>query len=140
MKNKAITIFCSLTLLLMVCLSISGTLQSLGKEKEEVCKDWTCIERHQNKVATLIGTFQKYQPNTKGKGANRMYWDWQILLQDSTRIPVSGENKTINFHGWEGKKVRILGMVFYGIIIGSEEGQNATGYRIDTQSIVAEPK
>lgn len=138
MKNRTISIFCISTILLLVCLSVSGTQQSPGKEKEDVCKDWTCVERHQNKMATIVGTFQKYQPNTKGKGANRMYWDWQILLQDSTKIPVSAENKTKNYSFWEGKKVRIVGTVFHGIIIGSAEGQNATGYRIDPQSIILE--
>lgn len=95
------------------------------------CSTWDCLEENKNKGAIVKGVFQKYTPNKTGKGANHMFWDWELVLADSNSVPVESTYNEINYKYFEGKKVAIKGTIFYGIVIGSAEGQNATGFRID---------
>ncbi|MCD6068826.1 MAG: hypothetical protein K0S33_3652 [Bacteroidetes bacterium] len=66
-----------------------------------------------------------------------MFWDWEVLLSDSTAVPLSKINKNIDYKSFEGKKVLVSGNIFYGTIIGGkhEYEQSATGYRIDATEI-----
>ncbi len=100
------------------------------------CIEWDCIEQNKNKDASLVGMFQKYSPNTSGKGANHMFWDWELMLKDGFSIPLKNNTDTTYYKRFEGKKVRIKGYIFYGIVIGSAEGQNARGFRIDPVEII----
>jgi hypothetical protein len=99
------------------------------------CSTWDCLEKNKNSEAIIKGVFRKYTPNKTGKGANYMFWDWEILLTDSFAVPVKSTNNEINYKYFEDKNVLIKGTIFYGIIIGSSEGQNATGFRIDPVGI-----
>jgi hypothetical protein len=128
MKNK---------LLITTVIGLIYTLQPLYAQQMKTkfdsvnCSTWVCLEKNKNKVAIIEGHFQKYTPNKIGKGANQMFWDWEIMLTDSFAVPVGSTNDEINYKIFEGKKVVIEGTIFYGIIIGSSEGQNAKGFRID---------
>jgi len=95
------------------------------------CSTWDCLEGNKNKGAIIKGVFRKYTPNKTGKGANHMFWDWELVLADSNAVPVESTYNEINYKYFEGKKVAIKGTIFYGIVIGSAEGQNARGFRID---------
>ncbi len=99
------------------------------------CSTWDCLEKNKNQKAIIKGVFQKYTPNKTGKGANHMFWDWEIMLEDGLTVPVKSTYGKINYQSFEGKKVAVKGTIFYGIIIGSADGQNATGFRIDPTGI-----
>lgn len=115
----------------------SGKAQSQKKDYSLTCNTWECLEKNSNKDASIKGVFRKYTPEKKGKGAGHMFWEWEILLSDGNAVPVSGSNKMIKYKNFEGKKVTIKGLIFYGIIIGSDNPneQSATGYRIDAVEI-----
>ncbi len=99
------------------------------------CSTWDCLEKNKNQEAIISGVFQKYTPNEAGKGANHLFWDWEIRLADSLKVPVKSTDEGIDYTFFEGRTVSIKGTVFYGIIIGSADGQNATGFRIDPVEI-----
>lgn len=121
----------------LILVGIIFTLQTINAQTKDSnlnsanCSTWDCLEKNKNQMAVISGIFQKYTPNTSGKGANHMYWDWEIMLSDSLSVPVKSTYQEINYKAFEGKKVLIKGTVFYGIIIGTSGGQNATGFRID---------
>jgi uncharacterized protein YcfL len=113
-----------------------SNIQQVNRKSYSVnCSTWDCLEKNKNKDATIKGVFRKYTPNKTGKGANYMFWDWEIMLTDSFAVPVKSTLNEINYKYFDGKKVLIKGTIFYGIIIGSADGQNATGFRIDPAEI-----
>jgi hypothetical protein len=115
--------------------SIPHAPQATQKSDVVHCTTWDCLEKNKNKAAVIEGVFRKYTPNKTGKGAMQLFWDWEIVLKDSLAVPVKSTNTNINYDSFKGKKVLIEGTIFYGIIIGSVEGQNATGFRIDPMEI-----
>ena len=106
-------------------------------QDEITCSNFACLEKNKNKDLFVEGLFRKYTPNETGKGANYMFWDWEVLLDDGNAVPVISKNDKLDLSYYEDKKVLIKGNAFYGIIIGGEnpEEQSATGYRIDINSI-----
>jgi hypothetical protein len=123
-----------LVIIIIASLSFCGCTQP-EKQYTINCSTSDCLEKNKNKEAIVTGIFQKFTPWTTGKGADHPFWDWEILLADSTAIPVKSTYDEINYKYFEGKKVNIKGVIFFGIIIGCEEGQNATGFRIDPVGI-----
>jgi hypothetical protein len=104
------------------------------------CNNYSCLEENKNSKGIIEGVLRKYTPNKVGKGANQMFWDWELLLADSIAIPVVDENKTIEMSSFENRNVSIYGNIFYGVIIGGssnieEQEQSASGYRIDAISL-----
>jgi hypothetical protein len=99
-------------------------------------------EARKNKQAVLFGRIQKFTPWESGKGANHMFWDWEIELEGGGSIPIVSKDKSdgesINFAEYENQNVIVYGMVFFGIVIGSSDPnhQSATGYRIDADGIM----
>ena len=113
-------------------------MESPTTEKPDfICSDFSCLEVHRNQSGVVEGVFRIYTPNTSGKGANYMFWDWEVLLADSIAIPVVHKNEKLDLSVYKGKKVSIQGNIFHGIVIGGSkpEEQSATGYRIDAASI-----
>lgn len=101
-----------------------------------VCKNFSDIEAHKNQNAIIVGKFQKYVPYTRGKGARAMYWDWVIVLEDGRKIAVKYNLKSKEeIAKFVNLPVKIEGFIYYGILVGSKEGQNLTGYRIDARLI-----
>lgn len=96
------------------------------------------IELNKSNNAWLKGHFQKFTPWKEGKGANHMFWNWEIVLSDNSRYPVVPVNSDMSFRDFEDKDVLVYGKVFHGIIIGDSnpEHQSMTGYRIDAYSVV----
>lgn len=105
------------------------------KMNTEICTTFKCAEHYKNKPVAVKGKFQKYTPVTRGKGANHMFWEWEIALKDGISIPVVSKNETLKLSDYKNKEVIIEGILFYGIIIGTVEGQHATGYRLDANWI-----
>jgi hypothetical protein len=99
------------------------------------CDTWECLERNTNKVATINGVFRAYTPYPAGKGANHMFWEWEVVLSDTAVVPVTCVNDTMDCLRFEGKNVRIVGTVYFGIIVGDPKGQHLTGFRIDPMAI-----
>jgi hypothetical protein len=97
------------------------------------CNTWDCLEKNKNTYAEIIGIFRKFTPNQQGKGANIMYWDWELLLSDGYAVPVSNSNKKINYLSFNGKKICLKGLIYNGVVIksSSPNGQQATGFRLD---------
>lgn len=128
-------------ILTILVLTVVSSLSLIAQDgiKPSNCSKWADLEKNKNKTVTTEGLFRKYTPEKKGKGAGHMFWDWEILMVDGTTVPVSTTNKKINYKEFEGKKVAIKGLVFYGVIIGSSNPneQSATGYRIDPVEIIA---
>jgi hypothetical protein len=106
-------------------------------EAVTLCSEWECIEANKNKQVTVKGVLRKYTPNKTGKGAGHMFWDWEVLLNDSHAIPAQAKSSDIDLSELENKRISASGIVFYGIVIGSDEphAQNATGYRLDIDFI-----
>ncbi len=107
------------------------------EQDHPVCNNFDCFEKNKNKQVIIEGVFRKYTPWKTGKGANYMYWDWEVLLTDGVAIPAISNNKALDLSLYENKNVSIDGAIFYGIIIGSSnpQEQSARGYRIDINSI-----
>lgn len=119
----------------MACMNSKKIENKMPQSALETCQTFDCLETNKNKKAIILGDFQPYTPNTGGKGAGHMFWDWEIVLKDSVSIPVVSRNEYLDLASFNGHSVQINGLIFYGIIIGSPEGQNATGYRIDADDI-----
>lgn len=102
------------------------------------CNTWDCLEKNKNSYAEITGIFKKYSPNQQGKGANIMYWDWELLMSDGYAVPISTSNKKINYLNFNGKNVCLKGFIYNGIIIksNSPNGQQATGFRLDPIEII----
>lgn len=100
-------------------------------------RSWNDAEAHKNRKAHVYGRLQAYTPNKVGKGAGYMFWDYEILLGDSNAIPAIPKSQSVNLKRFLNRNVVIVGNVFYGVIIGSEnpDEQSATGYRIDADEI-----
>lgn len=115
---------------------LKGNIELKNQDQNYItCNDFDCLEKNKNKKTMIEGKIRMYTPNKTGKGANYMFWDWEILLADGISIPLISKSKNLDISIYKNKNVLIEGDVFYGIIIGSSEGQNATGYRIDANSI-----
>jgi len=124
---------------IIILLILAAQLLNAQQENIKIysvnCNTWDCLVKNKNKDAMVEGVFRKYTPNKTGKGANHMFWEWEIMLSDSTAVPVKSTYNEINYKYFEGKNVLIKGNIFFGIIIGSAEEQNATGFRIDPVKI-----
>ncbi|HBX50366.1 MAG: hypothetical protein A2275_12480 [Bacteroidetes bacterium RIFOXYA12_FULL_35_11] len=107
-----------------------------NKIYSEICDCWNCLMNNKNKEAIIKGVFRKYTPNKIGKGANQMFWDWEIQLSDGYSVPIKNTYSEINYSSFENKFVQIKGLIFFGTIIGSGKEQSASGYRIDPIEIV----
>jgi hypothetical protein len=96
------------------------------------------IELNKHTNAWLKGRFQKFTPWKEGKGANHMFWNWEIVLSDNSRYPVVPVNSDMSFRDFEDKDVLVYGKVFHGIIIGDSnpDHQSMTGYRIDAHNVI----
>lgn len=96
------------------------------------------IELNKDNNAWLKGHFQKFTPWKEGKGANHMFWNWEIVLSDGSKYPVAPVNSDVSLRDYEGKDVLVYGKVFYGIIIGDSNPnhQSMTGYRIDAHNVI----
>jgi hypothetical protein len=94
------------------------------------------ITATKNTEAFILGKIQKFTPWTKGKGANHMFWNWELVVNDNEAFPlIAKDSLLLKLAKFENKNVLVSGRVFYGIIIGSELGQNMTGYRIDAEYV-----
>lgn len=128
-----------------VLLLIIGIMISCAQERKmgkvikdqnyTTCANFECLEKNKNKRIVVKGILRTYTPNKTGKGAGHMFWDWEILLDNQITIPVISKDQRLDLSIYNKKNVLIDGNVFYGIVIGSPEGQNATGYRIDAHSV-----
>lgn len=123
--------FAALAVCLLVLYGCEGSLNKADIN----CSSWDCLEKNKNTEAVVTGTFQKFTPWDKGKGADYPFWNWEIVMSDGNTVPVHDENNDIDYPSFEGKQVSIDCNIFFGIIIGCEEGQNATGFRIDPYKI-----
>ncbi len=123
-------------LIIIASFSLYGCSQP-EKQYTIKCNTWDCLEKNKNKEVIVTGTFQKFTPWTSGKGADHPFWDWEIMLDDSTSVPVQSTYDEINYKYFEGKKVTIKGLIFYGVVIGEDDGKSqcATGFRIDPVGI-----
>ena len=115
----------------------SHQLSNGNLSSETTCTDWQCIEVNKNKEVIIKGLFRKYTPNETGKGAGHMFWEWEVMLNDGHAVPAQAKDKDLDLSGFVDKTVTVKGFLFHGIVIGSDEphAQNATGYRIDIESI-----
>lgn len=111
----------------------------LIKTTTTVCKTFDCLEK--NKKGKIEGLLQKYTPNTDGKNANQMLWEYELLLADGTAIPIAVEESKLEIHKYENKKVMVSAVMFFGIIKGFGNKtikvpiQQASGYRLDVFDI-----
>jgi hypothetical protein len=96
------------------------------------------LESNKNTKAYLTGRFQKFTPWKEGKGANHMFWDWEIVLTGGGSYPVITKSSVIQLSDYENKNVLIYGNIFHGIIIGDSDPnhQSMTGFRIDAENII----
>lgn len=117
------------------CNEVATITQEKVKMNTEICTSFKCAENYKNKPVALKGKLQKYTPVTRGKGANHMFWEWEIVLEDDISIPVESKNEALELSDYKNKEVIIEGVLFYGIVIGTVEGQHATGYRLDANGI-----
>lgn len=99
-------------------------------------------EANKNRHVIIYAKVQKFTPWKEGKGANHMFWQWEIKFDGGGRIPLVSKDKSdgesINFAEYENQNVIIFGTVYYGIVIGDSnpDHQSMTGYRIDADGIM----
>ena len=99
------------------------------------------IVSHKNQNAYIKGRVQMFRPRETGKGANHMFWQWEIMLPDSSSFPLvsmdKSDGESVNFEEYENQTVYVYALVYYGIIIGDSnpEHQSMTGYRIDATGV-----
>lgn len=108
------------------------------KGKDPVCQTFKCLEKHKNESGYVEGILQVYTPNKTGKGAGHMFWDYEIVLKDSTSIPVIEKPRHhLDFKAFLGKKVKMKCTFYYGVVIGGghPNAQAASGWRIDAENI-----
>jgi hypothetical protein len=126
-------------LILAYACSTGSTQNTIPANPDQpYCTEWKCIESNANKKATVEGLFRKYTPEKAGKGAGHMFWDWEIMLADSTAIPVIAKNRSLDLAAFENRKVVVDALVFEGIIIGTDDppyAQSARGFRLDVETI-----
>ncbi len=116
-------------------LTIFALTSSCGQKYLVECRNFDCIEKNKNQSASIHGVFQEYSPNTKVKDKSYKFWDYEILLEDSVTIPINASDR--NYDIYLGKQVIIDGFIFYGIVMGDNDGKssNATGFRIELDKI-----
>jgi hypothetical protein len=135
MKEKFL--LCISILFLTFCSERKNATVNIMNNELPIVKTWVAVEESKNKKVLVYGKLQAFTPVKTGKGAGYMFWDYEILLNDSTAIPVIAKAKFLNLEKFITKNVVIEGKIFYGIIIGSDNPneQSATGYRIDAEKI-----
>lgn len=106
-------------------------------ETPSIANNLTDLENYKNRTAIINGILEEFEPWETGKGAEHMFWDYQLELEDGTTIPAITENTDLDLSAFKDTAVTIRGEIFYGIIIGDEEGQNMTGFRIDINEITS---
>lgn len=107
-----------------------------GQAASDTLKTAQQITANKNTETFIFGKIQKFTPWTKGKGANHMFWDWELVVNDNEAFPlIAKDSPLLNLARFENQNVLVSGKIFYGIIIGSERGQNMTGYRIDAEEV-----
>ena len=117
-------------------------LHPLSADIRDTVRTIQQAEENKNKKAVIYGKLQKFTPWKEGKGANHMFWQWEIKFEGGGRIPVVSADKSdgerIIFDEYENENVIIFGTVYYGIVIGDSnpDHQSMTGYRIDADGIM----
>ncbi len=140
---KAKLLILSLSLVFSFCnfskanKTLVATSQNIKTKTMQTCKTFKCLKQNENTNIKMEGFFRKFTPNKQGKGAGHMFWDWEILLEDSIAIPVKAIDVSLELSKFENKKVSVNAFMFYGIVIGSDNPneQSARGYRIDINNI-----
>lgn len=108
---------------------------------KDTVRNMVQAEANKNKEVILVGRIQKFTPWTSGKGANHMFWNWEIVLEGGGVIPIASKDKSdgesINFAEYENEDVVVFGTVYFGTVIGGKDPdhQSASGYRIDADGI-----
>lgn len=115
--NEKNTFLILLTLGLIFTTPLLNAQQVNDKSYSVHCSIWDCLEKNKNSDAIIKGVFRKYTPNKTGKGANYMFWDWEVLLTDGYAVPVKSTNNEINYKYFEDKNVLIRGTIFYGLYL-----------------------
>ena len=108
-----------------------------NKRPVNIINTFEKAKEHKNEVIFMEGILQPFEVWTKGKGRGVQYWDLQFLFDDNVHIPAISINPSIELETFKNKRVLIEAKVFFGIVIGVDDGisQNATGWRIDINSI-----
>jgi len=136
MINRALVVLLLTMIAIMISCKQEVKVKNAMEQKNYViCDSFVCLQKHKNKQVNIKGKLRKFTPNKSGKGAGHMFWDWEVLLSDNLAVPIVSKGDKIDLSMYNNKNVLIKGNVFYGIVIGSPEGQNATGFRIDANSI-----
>ena len=106
----------------------------------KTCYDWSCIEENINEPAKIIGKLQPYSAPASGKGSKSVFYDWEILLKDNTKVPVQPLDRFQNLKPFKNKQVIIHGKIFFGTIVENTNplAQSAMGYRIDLEKITSQ--
>lgn len=99
------------------------------------CRNFDCIEKNKNKNASIHGLLRNYTPTIKVKDKSAKFITYELLLADSVAIPI--RESDISYHNYLGKQVIIDGFIFYGVVMGQDDGRSsfATGFRIEIDKI-----
>lgn len=106
------------------------------QKKIDTCRIFGDIEANQNKKIIALGKPVKYKPPHDGsKLGDEKIWDYVLELSDGYTIPMKKTGDDLKPEDFLNCNVYIYGYLTYGIIFGSENTANLTGYRLDPVDI-----
>ncbi|MCI0448572.1 MAG: hypothetical protein L0Y79_02155 [Chlorobi bacterium] len=102
----------------------------------DTCRSYTDLEAHQNQNAFVEGKIIEYvPPRDSSKLGDEKIWDWELVLPDNYKYPLTANAPSLDVNSFIGKTVIVKAFIKYGIIFGYENTANIQGYRIDAEMI-----
>jgi hypothetical protein len=112
------------------------TSGACGQEKLDTCRSYTDLEAHQNQTTLVEGRIIEYvPPRDSSKLGDEKIWDWELVLPDNYKYPLTAKAPALDVNSFIGKNVIVRAFIKYGIIFGYENTANIQGYRIDAEEI-----
>jgi hypothetical protein len=107
-----------------------------AQENLDTCRSWQDLEAHRNQTAFVEGRIIEYvPPRDSSKLGDEKIWDWELVLPDNYKHPLTAIDPALDVNSFIGKTVIVKAFIKYGIIFGRENTANIQGYRIDAEMI-----
>ncbi len=96
------------------------------------CDKLSCIEENAGNDILAKGKLRAFIPAKDNKTNTAGLWEFEVILNDSTVIPLRGKIDSTRTKSLINKSVLVFGNLFYGNIYGNESSKS---YRIDVKDI-----
>lgn len=123
-----------LSFFIFLCLFV--TSGACAQENLDTCRSYQDLEAHQNQTAFVEGKIIEYvPPRDSSKLGDEKIWDWELVLPDNYKYPLTAKVPSLDVNSFIGKNVIVKAFIKFGIIFGYENTANIQGYRIDAEEI-----